>query len=215
MAGAAAPISGNGVPVSFYYAVLRALHAPVTHANLAALEAWHQHELSIDRWNPFNTTLGEPGAVSTNSVGVKSYPNEQTGLRATISTLKMPAYRGIVAALRKGNNPNAVGAAVGASPWGTPTFTVGGGGGGGIISGAESAGSSLLHGITGIPGDVTGAASSAASSVGGVIIDGLFRLVFVGVGLVLIVLGLLQLFGVKKEDVANVARMAAESGAAA
>ncbi|HEY1645946.1 MAG TPA: hypothetical protein VGF75_06300 [Candidatus Saccharimonadales bacterium] len=63
---------------------------------------WWQHEGGAgpqfgvanndDNYNPINTTQDEPGAVSTNSSGVKSYTSWQQGLDATSQTLESPDY---------------------------------------------------------------------------------------------------------------------------
>lgn len=64
-------------------------------------DAWATQESGSDqmRWNnPLNTTQWEPGAVDMNSVGVKSYPDEQTGITATVNTLLNGYYNKIVGA---------------------------------------------------------------------------------------------------------------------
>jgi hypothetical protein len=58
-------------------------------------------------------------------VGVKAYTSWAQGLRATVITLGNGLYGGILAALRSGNDANAVAGAVAASPWGTGSFSVG------------------------------------------------------------------------------------------
>ena len=108
---------------NFASAVLQGIGAPVTPQNVSAFIGWSQAEGPIggDAWqrnNPLNTTQGAPGARTVNSAGVKGYPDFQTGVRATIQTLKNGAYGGIVNAFRS-NNPHALAGAIGSSPWGT------------------------------------------------------------------------------------------------
>jgi hypothetical protein len=74
-----------------------------------------------DNYNPINTTQNAPGAVSTNSSGVKSYTSWQQGLDATAQTLGSPdyGYPAIVSDLTT-NAPYAKFAQdVTASSWGT------------------------------------------------------------------------------------------------
>lgn len=115
--------------------ILRGLGAPVTSANLALMLAWQRSEGGAARYNPFNTTLGLPGASSYNSVGVRNYNSYGQGLNATLRTLKNGYYGGIIASLRHGGNPYATAAAIGKSPWGSS---------GSLIA-------SVLHGMGGFP----------------------------------------------------------------
>ncbi|HEY1634466.1 MAG TPA: peptidoglycan-binding protein [Acidimicrobiales bacterium] len=73
--------------------------------------------------NPLNTTEPAAGATIWNSIGVRTYPDWTTAIRATTLTLKNGQYRGILAALKAGNNALAVAHAVGVSPWGTGDFS--------------------------------------------------------------------------------------------
>lgn len=114
-------------PVSFAEALLNSMGFPETPQNVEALTAWQRAEggnwQNDARYNPFNTTLSEPGAASINSVGVKAYTSWQQGLTATISTLSGSAYAGIRSALSGGNNAQAVADAIASSPWGTESFS--------------------------------------------------------------------------------------------
>lgn len=98
--------------------VLRGLGAPVNHANIASIVGWAKAEGGANHNNPLNTTEGAPGASTFNGVGVKTYPNYQTAVNATLRTLKNGNYGGIIQAFHK-SDPNAVAAAIGSSPWGT------------------------------------------------------------------------------------------------
>jgi len=109
-------------------ALLKGLGAPVTTPNLAALVAWEMaeggHWNNSAHYNPLNTTWKMPGATSMNSVGVKAYVSWEQGFKATLNTLHNGFYGGILAALRAGDDAQAVADAVAASPWGTHSFTV-------------------------------------------------------------------------------------------
>ncbi len=122
------PVHGNYSPLSWAKGLLQKLGMPVTAANVAAVTAWelaeggHWHNSA--HYNPLNTTQSMPGATAMNSVGVKAYTSWAQGFAATIITLHNGYYDGILAALRRGGDAQAVANAVGASPWGTHTFDV-------------------------------------------------------------------------------------------
>lgn len=98
--------------------LLAALGLPTTEANIVFIRKWEQAEGSKARHNPLATTQKAPGATDFNSVGVKNYNTEQTGLIATVQTLKNGRYDAVLDALRK-SDPVAAANAVVASPWGT------------------------------------------------------------------------------------------------
>ena len=103
---------------TYYAQVLSGIGAPVTQANLNALKAWQQAEGSTARWNAFNTTQPSrtTGTTNYNSIGVKNYPTQNTGIDATVATLKLPYYVNMVNAL-KNNNQDAFIEALVSSPW--------------------------------------------------------------------------------------------------
>jgi peptidoglycan hydrolase CwlO-like protein len=109
-------------------ALLKNLGVPVTDANISAIFSWEiaegGHWYNTATFNPLNTTMSEPGATSMNSVGVKAYTSWEQGFTATISTLFNGYYAGIIAALERGDDAQAVANAVAASPWGTGSFTI-------------------------------------------------------------------------------------------
>ncbi|GIV03988.1 MAG: hypothetical protein KatS3mg015_2818 [Fimbriimonadales bacterium] len=89
-------------------AVLKAIGAPVTKANLRFLANWHRYEgghtKNNARWNWLNTTQDAPGAIgSINSVGVKAFDSFESGVLATAATLMNGRYDDIVQALISGN----------------------------------------------------------------------------------------------------------------
>ena len=95
----------NQDDIEFYKAILKGLGVNETPEKIKFLEAWRQGEGGHARNNPFNTTKDIPGDADTkyNSVGVRNYPDRQTGLDATIATLKLPYYRDIVQLLHNDN----------------------------------------------------------------------------------------------------------------
>jgi hypothetical protein len=98
----AAP-SGPGES-AFFTAVLTAILAPPTSANLHSLTSWRTLETPwppVAKNNPLNTTEDMPGATDYNSDGVKNYPNATEGVTATARTLT-GGYPLIVSALRSG-----------------------------------------------------------------------------------------------------------------
>lgn len=109
-------------------ALLGALGAPLTTQNLAAMVAWEMaeggHWYNTAYYNPLNTTWTMPGSTSMNSVGVKAYVSWAQGFKATLNTLHNGYYDGILRALMKGDDSQAVADAVADSPWGTHHFTV-------------------------------------------------------------------------------------------
>jgi hypothetical protein len=84
-------------------AILEAIKAPITAANIDFLTAWHNAEGSNAKFNPLNTTQGEPGSSSINSSGVQSYSSAASGTAATAATLQNGYYPDIAAALASGN----------------------------------------------------------------------------------------------------------------
>jgi hypothetical protein len=122
------PAKGPYTQVTWAQALLVRLGAPVTTANLVAITAWEMaeggHWYNTAYYNPLNTTMSEPGATSMNSVGVKAYVSWEQGFVATIATLRNGRYGGILAALARGNDAQAVVDAVAASPWGTHSISL-------------------------------------------------------------------------------------------
>jgi hypothetical protein len=85
------------------------------------LESWHRAEGGSAAYNPLNTTQDAPGASCYNAEPcVKNYPDYQTGIDATIATLRSdyPGYAEIVAGLQTNDVERAFNAIV-VSPWGT------------------------------------------------------------------------------------------------
>jgi peptidoglycan hydrolase CwlO-like protein len=124
------PVNGSYAPLSWAKALLQKLAMPVTPPNVAAITAWELAEggnwHNSARYNPLNTTQPMSGATAMNSVGVKAYTSWAQGFEATFITLHNGHYAGILAALQRGDDAQAVADAVGSSPWGTSAFDVAG-----------------------------------------------------------------------------------------
>lgn len=110
---------------------LSRIGAPTSDANVTALNTWMRAEgrgwsTSLNRatFNPLNTTLDMPGAVSFNKVGVKAYTSYEQGMDATIATLSGKSadergYTAILNALKSDSGVSAVLGAVNNSAWRT------------------------------------------------------------------------------------------------
>jgi len=87
---------------AFYRSILKMLGANETPEKMKFLKAWRQAEGGKADYNPFNTTknLRVSGIRNYNSVGVKEYPNAETGLSATVATLRLPYYKNLVSLLQ-------------------------------------------------------------------------------------------------------------------
>lgn len=86
--------------------LLHRLGFPVTKANLRFLGSWQAQEGGATHndatFNWFNTTRGSQ-FPSINSVGVRAYPNFNTGITETAATLSNGRYPDILAGLKAGN----------------------------------------------------------------------------------------------------------------
>ena len=147
-------------PQSWAQSLLAGLGAPQTPANVQAVVGWENaeggHWANSATYNPLNTTqVPTSGSYSnTGSQGnIKAYSSWSQGLQATIATLRNGNYPGILAALKAGNNPAAVGSAIGASPWGT-------------------SGSRVSQAIAAAAGSAAGAASSSTDAISAALIPG-------------------------------------------
>jgi hypothetical protein len=163
-------------PQSFAESLLNALGAPLTQPNIQAIVAWEAREggnwHNNARNNPLNTTMRVSGSTGINSVGVQSYPSWSAGLQATVKTLQLPAYAGIVTALRAGHGLTGNIPALGTWSGGgytsiDPSTGLGYGGGQGTIIGGSSA-----------PASSTSTSSSGPSGFERVLLDA----VLVGAG---------------------------------
>lgn len=87
---------------AFYKEILRQLGTEATPEKMKFLKAWRQAEGGEFAFNPFNTSkkLKVSGIRVGNSHGVKEYPNAETGITATVHTLKLPYYKNLLKLLQ-------------------------------------------------------------------------------------------------------------------
>lgn len=104
-------------------AVTQAFGTKLTPEKRRFFNAWTRAEGTEARYNPLATTRkGYAGETQFNPVGVKNYPDLQTGLRATVDTLKLDYYKDLTALIRRNDvSAEQLAKAVAASPWGTGT----------------------------------------------------------------------------------------------
>jgi hypothetical protein len=107
--------------------ILANIGAPHSQNNVSNLAAWWSCESARSGFgdtlragynNIFNTEQFQHGPKLP-GYGVNTYGNYNTGLWATLMTLRMSAFSGIVEALRADASRQEFAAAVGASGWGT------------------------------------------------------------------------------------------------
>lgn len=180
MANVAGDTGGGSYPsdwLSWATGVLQGIGAPVNDTNLSSLWNWTQAEkphgagMSTQWNNPLNTTQNAAGASSVNSVGVKAYPDIQTGVQATVETLLNGNYGNIVSNLRGSvSAPNWGNACGDLGTWGTgcswignAAFIIGGAASavGNVVSGAGGAASSAGSGLDAF-GKLAGCATNPA-----------------------------------------------------
>lgn len=111
-------------------AVLKQGGFPVTPQNLQNLDAWQHaeggHTNNAAKYNWLNTTQGKQ-YPSMNSVGVRVFPDFNTGVQKTVETLNNGHYASILQALKSGRAPvDQFAQSVYSSPWGTKHGIAGG-----------------------------------------------------------------------------------------
>jgi len=82
----------------FFDEIFEKLGVTPTEEKKKFFTAWRQAESGSAKYNPFNTTktMNVNGVTNYNSVGVKNYPDMSTGIMATVKTLKLPYYKGLM-----------------------------------------------------------------------------------------------------------------------
>lgn len=98
------PPPPNASETMIIRAILSAIGAPQTQANINSMSAWIQHETPwppVAKFNPMNTTLPMPGSTCFNSVCVRNYVSWAQGIEATARTL-LGGYSCIVSQFRAG-----------------------------------------------------------------------------------------------------------------
>jgi len=170
-------VTTSYTPTTWAAQLLALLGVPVSSSNVQAITAWETAEggnwNNPDKYNPLNTTQPEPGATSTNSAGVKAYTSWGQGLTATVTTLENGAYGAILSALARGSSAQDVVSAVVGSPWGTKSINLNGS----AVDAADAAPAAQVPGVDDLLNGMTKLALTG---------------VFVGGGLLLVVLGLLR-----------------------
>jgi len=223
--------SGYPPPAGWEDSLLQQLGAPSTAANKQFFDDWAvaEHGTGTAGWggtgpgegagayNPFNTTLDEPGATSGNSVGVKNYPSWQVGEQATVSTLQQSNMAPILQALQDGSaTVTELETAEGQTPWGQEP--------GWPSNVAPATGSGGLHfptnvgyGTSTVTGGTTTSASPATSATtplvtsapwGGLLGSQIEEAVFFLLGAALVIVGLVITFKSGNEDNPNAAPVA-------
>jgi hypothetical protein len=122
--------SGSGyTPSTWAAAFIGALGDQDTPCDQAGVVVWETAEGgnwdNLAQYNPLNTARREPGSwrmPGYNPDNVQAYPTWQEGMQANLSAITNGLYRPILSALAAGTSAQAVANAVGASPWGTPTY---------------------------------------------------------------------------------------------
>jgi hypothetical protein len=110
--------------------VLKGIGIPPSPENLRFMQAWSNSEGGTASFNPLNTTWSVPGKQTLyNSAGVKNYADYQTGVNATILTLKQSYYNNIKNALRSAEKAEDYflkfpGIISDISTWGTNPYTI-------------------------------------------------------------------------------------------
>lgn len=157
-------------PTTWAQALLARIGAPADTENTQAVVAWEAaeggHWHNTAKYNPLNTTQGEPGATSINSAGVKAYTSWDQGLVATTTTLQNGAYEPILSALSTGTDPQSVLDAIVASPWGTTSASLGTTGSGASTGGTGATDASSVTSV--LTSGVSNLVITALFVVGGV-----------------------------------------------
>lgn len=94
------PLTGSGAN-QWAAAVLQAIHAPTSKANISSLVGWFAREGGGGENNPLNTTLPTSNSVGSFGVGVQDYNSPGAGVMATAETL-LGGYPSIVQAFQSG-----------------------------------------------------------------------------------------------------------------
>lgn len=93
------PLEGQAAS-DWAIAILHALGAPITEANVFSFAGWFRREGGGGENNPMNTTLGSQ-YPAINSDGVRNFPTPDIGVAETVATLEH-GYSAIVESFRAG-----------------------------------------------------------------------------------------------------------------
>ncbi len=98
--------AGKNMPDTFFDRVVQKLGGTPTEEKRRFFKAWKRAEGTDAKNNPLATTWDKqvPGQTDFNKVGVKNYPDQETGVSATVNTLTKgigaTAYKDLVAKLQ-------------------------------------------------------------------------------------------------------------------
>lgn len=98
--------AGKNMPDTFFDQVVQKLGGTPTQEKRRFFRAWKRAEGTNAKNNPLATTWDKqvPGQTDFNTVGVKNYPDQETGVSATVNTLTKgigaTAYKDLVAKLQ-------------------------------------------------------------------------------------------------------------------
>lgn len=89
---------------SFLFSLLDKIGVQPTPARVNFLRAWSASENTAATNNPFATTwnMDVYGSTIFNSHGVRNYPDENIGLKATLKTLQQPNFKPIYNLIKSG-----------------------------------------------------------------------------------------------------------------
>jgi hypothetical protein len=215
-------------PAGWESSLLQQLGDPDTQASEQFFDDWAatEHAGSLKTWgtngtgmafNPFSTSLDEPGAVAGNSVPIWNYPNWTEGEAATVSMIEQTNMSPIQQALHSGTATEAdLEQAEGQTPWGhesgwasgTPRFGSGSSSGSGSplnLNGWQGLG----YGPTPVASTNPGSSSSStpastalltAAPWGGLYGSQIEEAVFFLLGAALVIVGLVITFKSGNED---------------
>lgn len=113
--------------VNWAILLLSGLHYDLSENNLTSIVAWETAEGggfgNEAANNPLNCTLVMPGSWNVSPTGpnqyVQGYPDETTGINATIQTLQNGDYDTILSYFIANEAPENTAVIIGQSPWGT------------------------------------------------------------------------------------------------
>jgi len=114
----------------FYTKILKGLGVPLSKSNYFFLYGIAQTEFTKAKFNPFATTMKMPNSeqFGNNTAGVQSYSTENEGIKATVDTMKLKYYKGIVNAMKENDGSDFANELENTaemwviSPWGTKTL---------------------------------------------------------------------------------------------
>jgi hypothetical protein len=112
---------GQGAAVTWAQDFLKALGVPVSQQNVQFVYDWEVSEGGGGAYNPLNQgpVPGSPQLTTTGSQyggGAADFASYQAGIQGAVDYLKMPAYSGVLSALKSSNYGQAE-SSLWASPW--------------------------------------------------------------------------------------------------